>query len=178
MQIGKLTFEPVNENYALVAPSVKSGIESGHLFESIFAVKIDSTLADTASFCEYYNISPDISTNCLVLEAKKGDKVWYAACLVLANDTADINGTVRKQLDARKVSFAPKDVALRLTSMEYGGVTPIGLPQDWPLLIDDAIMQREIVIAGGGIRGSKIAIKTSCFRTLPNVLITDIKKSE
>jgi prolyl-tRNA editing enzyme YbaK/EbsC (Cys-tRNA(Pro) deacylase) len=60
--------------------------------------------------------------------------------------------------------------------MEYGGVTPIGLPKEWPLLIDDAIMQHETVVAGGGIRGSKLAIKTSSLRSLPNVTIIDIKK--
>lgn len=177
MQIGKLTFKPVDENYDLVAKSVRNGVEVGSLFESVLVARIDPEIADTASFCEHYDISPSIGTNCLVLESKRGDKTWYAACLILASDMADVNGAIRKQLDARKVSFAPKETALTLTTMEYGGITPIGLPKDWPLLIDDAIMQHETVIAGGGIRGSKLAIKTSCFRLLPNVEITNITKS-
>jgi len=178
MQIGKLTFEPVDENYDLVAASVRCGVEDGSLFESVFVAQINPELADTASFCEHYGISPDIGTNCLALEAKRGDRTWYAACLILAPDMADVNGAIRKQLNARKVSFAAKDVALKLMSMEYGGVTPVGLPKDWPLLIDSAIMQHDTVVAGGGIRCSKLAIKTSCLRLLPNAAIADITKSK
>lgn len=176
MQIGKLTFDSIHEAYALVAAPVKKAIQENDLLESVFVAQIDPELADTASFCEYYDISPTIGTNCLVLEAKRGDKTWYAACLILAPDMADVNGAIRKQLGARKVSFASKDVALKLTSMEYGGVTPIGLPKDWPLLIDDAIMQHETVIAGGGIRGSKLAIRTDSFRLLPNATTMSITK--
>lgn len=177
MRIGKLIFKPVNENYDLVASSVRKGVETDGLSQLVFVACIDSELAGTASFCKNYDIPPSIGTNCLVLEANRGGKTWYAACLILAPDMADINSAIRKQLDARKVSFAPKDVALSLTSMEYGGVTPIGLPKDWQLLIDESIMQHETVIAGGGIRGSKLAIKTSCFRQLPNATVAKITKS-
>lgn len=178
MHIGKLTFNPINEDYSLVAPSVRKGVEENNLFDALFVAKIDPSFADTASFCGQYDVSRDMGTNCLVLEAKRGDKVWYAACLILASDMADVNGAIRRQLGARRVSFAPKDVALALTSMEYGGVTPIGLPKDWTIIIDDAIMKHEVVIAGGGIRGSKLAIKTSCFTALPNAVIANIIKPE
>jgi len=62
----------------------------------------------------------------------------YAACVVLATTRADVNGVVRHRLGARKASFAPMDDAVRLSGMEYGGITPIGLPADWPVLIDAA----------------------------------------
>ena len=176
MQIGNLTFNPVGEDSVLVASPVRKGVEENNLFESIFAAEINPDFADTASFCEHYDISSGMGTNCLVLESKRGDKVWYAACLILATDMADVNGAIRKQLNARRVSFAPKDVALSLTSMEYGSITPIGLPKDWTILVDSAILQQEIVIAGGGTRNSKLAIKTSCFKTLPNVVIANITK--
>ena len=178
MQIGKLIFNPVSVDSVLVASPVSRGVEEDNLSESIFVTEINPDFADTASFCERYDVPRNMGTNCLVLEAKRGDKMWYAACLILAPDMADVNGAIRKQLNARKVSFAPKDVALELTSMEYGGVTPIGLPKDWPLLIDSAIMQYETVIAGGGTRNSKLAIKTSCFRALSNVIIANIIKSK
>jgi prolyl-tRNA editing enzyme YbaK/EbsC (Cys-tRNA(Pro) deacylase) len=178
MQIGNLIFSPIDPDIVLVAAPVQRSIQENNLFEAVFVAKIDPALADTASFCAHYNISPSIGTSCLVLEAKRGDRVWYAACLILATHMADVNGAIRKQLDARKVSFAPKQTALALTSMEYGGVTPIGLPKDWPLLIDTAIMQHETVVAGGGIRGSKLAIKTSCFKAMPSTVIAKITKSK
>ena len=43
---------------------------------------------------------------------------------------------VRKHLGVRKISFAPMDDAVALTGMEYGGITPIGLPAGWPVLVD------------------------------------------
>jgi prolyl-tRNA editing enzyme YbaK/EbsC (Cys-tRNA(Pro) deacylase) len=51
-----------------------------------------------------------------------------AACLVRATDRADVNRVIRKRLDVRKISFAAMDDAVRETAMEYGGITPIGLP--------------------------------------------------
>lgn len=177
MQIGKLTFKPIDQCYAVIAPAVANGVKDNNLSGSVFAAQINPERADTASFCEQYNIPPSISTNCLVLEAKKGDMTWYAACLILAPDMADVNGAIRRLLNARKVSFAPKDTALSLTSMKYGGVTPIGLPTDWPVLVDSAVMQQDTVIAGGGVRGSKLAIKTNCLASLPNAQITHITKA-
>ena len=60
-----------------------------------------------------------------------------AGCLVLATDRADVNKAVRKHLDVRKISFAAMEEAVAQTGMEYGGITPVGLPSDWPVLVDD-----------------------------------------
>ena len=71
------------------------------------------TLADTAAFCEHYDIGLGVSANCVIVEAKRADRVWYAACMVLATTRADVNGVVRKHLDARKISFASMDTRSR-----------------------------------------------------------------
>lgn len=68
------------------------------------------------------------------------------------------------------------DTTLRLTQMEYGGITPVGLPSEWPILVDEAIMNNEVVIVGGGNRGSKIAVITEIFHSLPNAKIMKIVK--
>ena len=60
-------------------------------------------LADTAAFCEHYDVGLDVSANCVVVEAKRADRVWHAACMVLATTRADVNGIVRKHVDARKI---------------------------------------------------------------------------
>ena len=78
--------------------------------------------------------------------------------LVLATMRADINGVVRRHLDVRKISFAPQDEAVELTGMEFGGITPIGLPEGWPILIDPAVVAAETVVIGSGIRGSKLLV--------------------
>ena len=82
-----------------------------------------------------------------------GGAVRYAACLVLATTRADVNGLVRRRLDARKASFAPMDDAVALTGMEYGGITPLGLPDGWPLLVDAAVAAAPAVVIGSGLRG-------------------------
>src|SRR5262245_45710792 len=101
--------------------------------------EIDPDLADTAQFCEAYGSPLDASANCVVVAGKRSGAERFAACLVLATTRADVNGVVRRRLDVRKASFAPMDTAVELTGMAYGGITPFGLPDGWPLLIDTAV---------------------------------------
>lgn len=176
MKFGKLDFSDAKQHSELVAEPTKVALNSG--LEDVLVAEIDASLADTAAFCETYDIGLDVSANCVVVEAKRADRTWYAACMILATDRADINGVVRRQLDARKISFAPMDTATSLTKMEYGGITPIGLPNDWQLLVDEAITKKEHVIIGSGIRGSKLLIPGSIFSSLPNTTILDITKKE
>ena len=177
MTLGTLTFNPLTAGCTLVAKPVLDCVERLGLHDSVLVAEIDPNLADTASFCEQYDVPLALGSNCLVLEAKRGDKVWYAACLISANDAADVNGTIRRQLDARKISFAPMETALALTGMEYGGITPVGLPADWPILVDSAILAHEFVVMGGGVRGLKLAVATKILQTLPNVIILPIAKA-
>lgn len=176
MQLGTLHFAPISRRDPLVPDSVSATSFDVEIADKVYATAIDPALADAASFCAHYGVDLDISTNCLVVEAKRGDRTWHAACLVLATDSADVNGVVRRHLDARKVSFAPKETALQMTRMEYGGITPIGLPDDWTILIDEAVMARDIVVIGGGRRDSKVAVRTVALRQLPNAHVLDIKK--
>jgi len=120
--------------------------------------EIDPGLADTADFCAAYSSPLDGSANCVVVAGRRGDDTRYAACLVLATSRADVNGLVRKRLNARKASFAPMDDAVSLTGMEYGGITPVGLPGDWPLLVDAAVAAAPAVVIGSGVRHSKLAL--------------------
>jgi prolyl-tRNA editing enzyme YbaK/EbsC (Cys-tRNA(Pro) deacylase) len=120
--------------------------------------EIDPGLADTAQFCAAYSSPLDRSANCVVVAGRRGEDTRYAACLVLATTRADVNGLVRKRLNARKASFAPMDDAVEHTGMEYGGITAIGLPEGWPLLVDAAVAAAPAVVIGSGIRGSKLAL--------------------
>ena len=171
VELGKLTFVPASEAPGLVAKPVRP-----HLRDGFWVSAIDPDLADTAAFCERYDIGLDISANCVVVEARRADRTWYAACVVLATTRADVNGIVRKHLGARKISFAPMDSTVSLTAMEYGGITPVGLPADWPILVDVNVIDRERVIVGSGIRGSKLLVATEVLPSLPNAEVLDITK--
>jgi prolyl-tRNA editing enzyme YbaK/EbsC (Cys-tRNA(Pro) deacylase) len=135
--------------------------------------EIDPTLADTAAFCEAYGSPMDGSANCVVVAGRRGEATRYAACLVLASTRADVNGLVRKRLDARKASFAPMDDAVAMTGMEYGGITPIGLPEDWPVLVDTAVAAAPAVVIGSGVRHSKLALPGALAARLPHVELTE-----
>jgi len=120
--------------------------------------EIDPDLADTAAFCAAYSSPMDGSANCVVVAGRRGEDTRYAACLVLASTRADVNGLVRRRLNARKASFAPMDDAVALTGMEHGGITPIGLPAGWPLLVDAAVAIAPAVVIGSGVRASKLVV--------------------
>lgn len=152
---GNLTWEPAARHTELLAAPVVRAIAST---PSARVAPIDAELADTAAFCEAYGVAMESSANCVVVAGKRGGEVRYAAVMVLASMRADINGAVRRHLDVRKISFAPMDQAVALTGMEYGGITPIGLPQDWPVLVDEAVVAAGDVVIGSGIRASKVLL--------------------
>jgi prolyl-tRNA editing enzyme YbaK/EbsC (Cys-tRNA(Pro) deacylase) len=172
VEIGKLTFIRAAEAPELVAEPVRAYLQHDDLWVSA----IDPELADTAAFCEHYDIGLNISANCVVVEAKRAERVWHAACIVLATTRADVNGVVRKHLGARKISFASMDDAVSLTGMEYGGITPIGLPDDWPILIDQNVIDQERVVIGSGVRGSKLLAATGVLASMPNAEVLPITK--
>jgi prolyl-tRNA editing enzyme YbaK/EbsC (Cys-tRNA(Pro) deacylase) len=134
---------------------------------------IDPDLADTAAFCEHYGVPPEESANCVVIAARRGGETSYAACLVTAVTRADVNGVVRRRLGARKASFAPVDDALAATGMEYGGITPVGLPAGWPVLVDAAVVRQPHVIIGSGIRGSKLRMPGPLVAALPGAEVIE-----
>lgn len=176
MNLGKLVFDKYKDDSELVAAPVKNAVEQEAL-QDIFIAANDPALADTAAYCEQYGVGMDISANCVIVEAKRADKVWYAACIILATNQVDVNGSVRKHLGARKTSFASMDKAVAMTAMEYGGITPIGLPEDWPILIDNKVIDQEHVIIGSGIRGSKLLVPSQLLAKLPNAVVMNITKS-
>jgi prolyl-tRNA editing enzyme YbaK/EbsC (Cys-tRNA(Pro) deacylase) len=141
--------------------------------DGVLAAPIDPDVADTVAFCETYGVDMTDSANCVVIAGRRGGETRYAACVVLATTRADVNGVVRKRLDARKASFAPMDDAVALTGMEFGGITPIGLPQSWPILIDAAVLERDVVVIGSGLRRSKIALPSAALAELPGAEVID-----
>lgn len=151
----------------LVGPPVLEALSVWSAGEEVLVVDTDPELADTANFCAAYDVSADASANCVVVAAKRGGAVTLAACVVLASTRADVNGFVRKHLDARKASFASADTAVELTGMEYGGITPIGLPGSWPLLVDAAVANTPAVIIGSGLRRGKLLLPGKLLSALP-----------
>ena len=169
---GSLTVHPATERTDLLAEPVAKALPALGP-DDVAAVEIDPELADTAAFCETYGSPLSASANCVVVSGKRAGEVRFAAALVLATTRADVNGVIKRRLDVRKASFAPMDQAVELTGMAYGGITPVGLPADWPILIDKAVADSAELVIGSGTRGGKLLVTGSLLAGLPGAEVID-----
>jgi prolyl-tRNA editing enzyme YbaK/EbsC (Cys-tRNA(Pro) deacylase) len=167
----ELNWQRTTDGASLLAPPVSAFLAGWQSTDRVSVAEIDPELADTAAFCERYGVRPDQSANCVVVTGKRAGEVKYAACVVLATDRADVNGAVRRLLDVRKASFAPMAEAVELTGMEYGGITPIGLPPDWPVLVSAEVAAAGPVVIGSGLRRSKLLVDGALLGTLPGAAV-------
>jgi prolyl-tRNA editing enzyme YbaK/EbsC (Cys-tRNA(Pro) deacylase) len=176
LRIGILEAVPAAQRPDLVAAPVAAALAawSGPVpADEVGVAEIDPELADTAAFCQRYQVGLEESANCVVVAARRGGETRFAACVVLATTRADVNGLVRRHLDARRASFAPLDVAVAETGMEYGGITPIGLPAGWPLLVDAAVAASPRVVVGSGLRRSKLTLPGKALAALPHAEVLE-----
>ncbi|MFG2287528.1 YbaK/EbsC family protein [Streptomyces sp. NPDC048595] len=137
-------------------------------------VDTDPAIADTATLVAHHG--PwllEQSANCVVVAGKRGGETTLAACVVLSHTRVDVNGVVRRQLGARKASFAPMAQAVGDSGMEYGGITPIGLPADWPLLVDAAVADIPYALIGSGSRRGKLIVPGKALTELPGAVVLE-----
>jgi prolyl-tRNA editing enzyme YbaK/EbsC (Cys-tRNA(Pro) deacylase) len=165
----KLDLVPAADHPELLAAPVFAALPPG----DVRVAAIDGTLADTAAFCAAYDVGLDVSANSVIVAGSRGDVTRYAACMVLATTRLDVNSVVRTLLGARKASFAPMDDAVALTGMEYGGITPIGIPADWALYVDSRIPVLGDVVIGAGIRAAKIVLPGALLAGLPGAEVVE-----
>ncbi len=164
---GTLTLQPALDHPELLGAPVLDVLKTWEHANEVLVAAIDPELADTAAMTEAYDVPLDASANCVVVMGRRGGEERAAGCVVRADTRADVNNVVRKTLDVRKCSFLDHDRAVEETGMEYGGITPIGLPGDWRLLVDEAITKIDLAIIGSGIRGSKLFLPGLLLAKLP-----------
>jgi prolyl-tRNA editing enzyme YbaK/EbsC (Cys-tRNA(Pro) deacylase) len=169
-----LRYEPALSRPDLLAGTVLAGLEAlGDAAAGVVVAEIDPELADTAAFCAEYGVALDESANCVVIAARRGADTTYAACMIAATTRADVNGLVRRHLGARKASFAPVADVTAATGMQYGGITPVGLPDGWAVLVDAAVAKTDSVVIGSGIRGSKLRLPGPLLAELAGAQVLD-----
>ncbi|MCU1598871.1 MAG: hypothetical protein JWQ47_2610 [Glaciihabitans sp.] len=173
LTLGTLIAAPVSKASELVAPVVLAAIVTAGLEDAIGVVEIDPELSDTAATEAAYGLAADTLANCVIVTGKRDGEERIAACLVPSHTRADINNLVKRRLDVRKASFMPRESAVELTGMEFGAITPVGLPAGWPIYVDAAIIQTPLLVVGSGIRRSKLIIPGELFASLPGVEIVD-----
>ena len=172
--MGSLSLVPALDRPDLLAPPVAAALAQWKNVipaTEVMVAEIDPAIADTAAFCARYGVAPQVSANCVVVAGRRGGQTRPAACVVLATTRADVNGLVRRHLNARKASFASVDDAVAETGMDYGGITPIGLPEGWPILVDAAVAAAPRVVVGSGVRRSKLALAGVALANLPGAVV-------
>ncbi|MSS84538.1 hypothetical protein FYJ24_07125 [Actinomycetaceae bacterium WB03_NA08] len=175
--VGNLELVPVSKRLDLVAPVVEKALKSleeehSGLLAEVFVAEIDPSIADTDVMTATLGTSLELSVNCILVSGKRAGEERVAACAVRATTRADVNHVVKATLDVRKASFMSQDIAVERSGMEYGGITPIGLPENWRILLDSRTAEGWACI-GSGLRKSKLVVSANVLKALPGAEVVE-----
>lgn len=171
LTVGTLTGVPALSRPELLAGPVAAALREWPARDLVAVVEIDPELADTAALTAAYDLPLDASGNCVVVGGRRDGVERVAACVVRADTRADVNNLVKRRLDVRKASFLATEQAVRETGMEYGGITPVGLPEGWRVFVDESLTEAAVVILGSGVRRSKLLLAGTTLAHLPGAEI-------
>jgi prolyl-tRNA editing enzyme YbaK/EbsC (Cys-tRNA(Pro) deacylase) len=171
--LGALVSLPALEHPELVAPPVAAALAAWDRATEVAVVEIDPEVADTAAMSAAYDLSMELGANCVVVGGSRGGEDRVAACMVRADTRADVNNVVRRIIDVRKASFLPMDRAVEESGMEYGGITPVGLPPAWRVLVDPRVLDIEVAVIGSGVRRSKLLLPGRLLAELPGAEVVE-----
>jgi prolyl-tRNA editing enzyme YbaK/EbsC (Cys-tRNA(Pro) deacylase) len=170
---GTLTLSPALDHPDLLGAPVLEALRGWEHAGEALVAEIDPDLAETAAMSEAYEVPLDAGANCVVVMGKRAGDERIAACVVRADTRADVNNVVRHALDVRKCSFLDHDRAVEESGMQYGGITPVGLPTGWRVLVDARVLDVELAIIGSGIRGSKLFVPGRLLGLLPGAEVVE-----
>ncbi len=171
--LGSLSTRPATEHPDLLADPVARALRGWDGAHGVGVVAIDPALADTAAMSQAYAVPLAASVNCVLVAGARAGVERLAACLVRADTRADVNRRVRGLLDVRKASFLPMDRAVAESGMEHGGITPLGLPSGWRLLLDARVLDVEVAVVGSGVRRSKLLLPGRLLGALPGAEVVE-----
>jgi prolyl-tRNA editing enzyme YbaK/EbsC (Cys-tRNA(Pro) deacylase) len=166
-RLGHLESLPATDHPALLGRPVVGALHGWPHAAEVAVVEIDPELADTAAMSEAYEVPLEASANCVVVAGRRDGVERVAACVVRADTRADVNNLVKRTLDVRKASFLAMERAVEESGMEYGGITPVGLPQGWRLLVDRRVVDIDVAVIGSGVRRSKLLLPGRLLAELP-----------
>jgi prolyl-tRNA editing enzyme YbaK/EbsC (Cys-tRNA(Pro) deacylase) len=164
---------PVTERADLLAPPVAAALAAWPQADRVAVVEIDPAIADTAAMSEAYGLSLETGANCILVSGRRDGVERIAACMVRADTRLDVNNVVKRLLDVRKASFLPMERATEESAMEYGGITPVGLPATWRLLVDARVTDIDVAVIGSGVRRSKLLLPGRLLAELPGAEVVD-----
>jgi prolyl-tRNA editing enzyme YbaK/EbsC (Cys-tRNA(Pro) deacylase) len=171
--LGRLVGVPALDRPDLLADPVAEALRGWVRAAEVGVVGIDPAIADTAALADAYGLPMSTGANCVVVAGRRDGEERVAACLVRADTRADVNNLVKRTLDVRKASFLAMDRAVEESGMEHGGITPVGLPAGWRLLVDPRVLDIEVAVIGSGVRRSKLLIPGALAAELPRAEVIE-----
>lgn len=178
-----LTWVPALDRPDLLAPSTVAALTSWArsvpaVADEVTVAEIDPALADTAALNEAYGLPSSGSVNCVLVVGRRDGAERFAAAGVRATSRADVNNVVKRLLDVRKATFLPMDRATSDSGMEYGGITFLGLPPAYRVLLDASVATPDAdagdrVLIGSGVRRSKLSLPGVLLAAAPGVELVD-----
>ena len=171
--IGALTSLPAAERLDLLAAPVARALRAVEYADQVAVVEIDPEVSDTAAMTSAYGLPMTAGANCVVVGGRRAGEEKIAACVVRADTRADVNNLVKRRLDVRKASFLTMERAVEETGMEYGAITPLGLPAGWRLFVDSAVLDIPVAIVGSGLRRSKLVLPGALLGDLPGAEVVE-----
>jgi prolyl-tRNA editing enzyme YbaK/EbsC (Cys-tRNA(Pro) deacylase) len=172
-RLGRLETVPALDRPDLLAEAVTAMLQGWPYAGEVGVIEIDPEVADTAAMATAYDLGLDTGANCVVVGGRRDGEERIAACLVRSDTRADVNNVVKRTLDVRKASFLSMERAVEESGMEYGGITPIGLPTGWRLLVDPRVLDMEVALIGSGVRRSKLLLPGRLTAELPRAEVVD-----
>lgn len=158
------------DDLGLLHQSVSKAITDHGL--EVEVLECDPDFADTAAFNEKYGFTADQGANTILVTSKKVEPVKYAVCVVLPSTRLDVNKMLTKLMGVKRASFADGETTKQLTGMEIGGVTAVGI-SDYPIYVDEAVLNQEKVIMGGGNRTSKVLLNPKELMKIPGLEVIE-----
>ncbi len=171
--LGRLATVPALDRPDLLAAPVAAALAGWEHSGEVGVVEIDPAVADTAALAAAYDLGMDTGANCVLVAGRREGVERVAACLVRADTRADVNTVVKRLLDVRKCSFLPMERAVEESAMEHGGITPVGLPAGWRLLLDARVATMDVAVIGSGVRRSKLLVPGRVLALLPGAEVVE-----
>ena len=178
-----LTWVPALDRPDLLAPSTAAMLASWAanvpaVADEVMVTEIDPELADTAALNEAYGLTSSGSVNCVLVVGRREGEERFAAAGVRATTRADVNNVVKRLLDVRKATFLAMDRATAESGMEYGGITFLGLPPGYRVLIDASVAvpdpdAGDRVVIGSGVRRSKLSLPGALLAEAPGIELVE-----
>lgn len=157
--------------HAALADLAARSPQDADLVHRARVVGIDPAYSDTEALNTRFALDPDATGNCVLVAGRRAGQERMAACVVRSSDLADVNHVVKRLLDVRKASFVPMDRAVEESGMEYGAITPVGLPAPWRVLVDAAVAERDSVLVDAGVRQTKLILPGALLAALPGAQV-------